>query len=267
MWNRTNIFLAVCLAIVLSATLFGRVDYSHRNVEFLPEMKYSPAWSSFEPNPQFANGQTLQLQPEGTLAHGQAVWHYAATPEDAARAGEEVINPYQEKIEAAETKAAGQQETLQILIASRNRHSEQQDKAESNTPSQLEQTAGDTPEPDPLTQAQEELSDSVVRGGQIYRISCVCCHGAGGAGDGLVAQRGFPPPPSLLTGKSREMKDGQLFHILTSGQGSMTSFAPQLTVEQRWDVINFIRDLQNDAGNLTAQPAPPTANEAQAGNE
>lgn len=41
------------------------------------------------------------------------------------------------------------------------------------------------------------------------------------------------------------MKDGQLFHILSYGQGSMSSFAPQLSHARRWDVINFIRDLQS----------------------
>ncbi|MDA7980841.1 MAG: cytochrome c [Pirellulales bacterium] len=254
MWNRTNIFLAACLVAVLCATLFERVDYSHRNVEFLPEMKYSPAWSSFEPNPQFANGQTLQLQPEGTLARGQNTWHYAATPVDAARAGEEVINPYQARIEAVQANVTSQQDSSQIVVASRNRRpNQEQNQTEAGAISRREQPANDVLEIDPLTQAQNELSDSIVRGGEIYRISCACCHGSSGAGDGPVAQRGFPPPPSLLTGRSRRMKDGQLFHIVTSGQGSMASFAPQLTFEQRWDVINFIRDLQDDASTVQAR--------------
>ena len=40
------------------------------------------------------------------------------------------------------------------------------------------------------------------------------------------------------------MKDGQLFHILTYGQGSMADFAGQLSPEQRWDAINFVRTMQ-----------------------
>ena len=51
----------------------------------------------------------------------------------------------------------------------------------------------------------------------------------------------------MLTGKSLQMKDGQLFHILTYGQGSMSPFAAQLSRDSRWDVINFVRDMQQKA--------------------
>lgn len=92
---------------------------------------------------------------------------------------------------------------------------------------------------------KERWQESVQRGDEVYQVFCISCHGATGVGDGPVSQRGFPPPPSLLTGKSRQMKDGQLFHILTFGQSSMPSFSPQLSHARRWDVINYIRDLQH----------------------
>ena len=41
-----------------------------------------------------------------------------------------------------------------------------------------------------------------------------------------------------------QMKDGQLFHIITYGQGSMASYAAQLPPDRRWDVINYVRGLQ-----------------------
>ena len=61
-----------------------------------------------------------------------------------------------------------------------------------------------------------------------------------------------------------QMKDGQLFHILTYGQGSMTSFAAQLTPDGRWDVINYVRRLQqqeapSQASAVEAAEADPTA--------
>lgn len=89
-----------------------------------------------------------------------------------------------------------------------------------------------------------QLQDSIRLGGDIYRVFCISCHGVKGAGDGPVPLRGFVPPPSLVTGKSREMKDGQLFHILTYGQNIMSSFAGQLSPAQRWNVINYIRNMQ-----------------------
>ena len=96
----------------------------------------------------------------------------------------------------------------------------------------------------------QQLQDSVTRGANTYRVFCVSCHGTSGVGDGPVPKRGFPPPPSLLTGKSLQMKDGQLFHILTYGQGSMSDFAGQLSVDRRWDAINYVRSLQPKAGSV-----------------
>lgn len=93
------------------------------------------------------------------------------------------------------------------------------------------------------------------RGSEMYQVFCVACHGSGGTGDGMVAKRGFPPPPSLLTGKSAGMKDGQLFHIITYGQASMPGFAAQIPPDDRWAVITYIRSLQEGVSQRQAPPA------------
>ena len=109
----------------------------------------------------------------------------------------------------------------------------------------------------PFDLSAEHGTNSAARGQLAYQKFCVACHAADGAGNGPVARRGFPPPPSLLTGTSRGMKDGQLFHILTYGQNSMPTFAAQLTHDRRWDVINHIRLLQQKT-EPTAGQAPTT---------
>ena len=108
----------------------------------------------------------------------------------------------------------------------------------------------------PTDSDSEAGQSSIQRGSEVFRVYCVPCHGGGGAGDGLVAKRGFPPPPSLLTGKSLGMKDGQLFHILTYGQGNMSPLSAQLSRSQRWDVINFVRSLQQQATAKAKSVAP-----------
>jgi len=52
------------------------------------------------------------------------------------------------------------------------------------------------------------------------------------------------------------MQDGQLFHVLTYGQGSMSSFAAQLTTDQRWDAINHVRSMQQRAAATPPAPEP-----------
>jgi len=111
------------------------------------------------------------------------------------------------------------------------------------------------PTPQDAIRAGEELSNpfdlnteegiaSADRGAVAFQTFCVACHGGDGTGNGPVAQRGFPPPPSLLIGKSKDMKEGQIFHLLTYGQNSMPQFAAQLSPNSRWDVVSHLRRLQ-----------------------
>jgi mono/diheme cytochrome c family protein len=43
------------------------------------------------------------------------------------------------------------------------------------------------------------------------------------------------------------MKDGQMFHVLTYGQNNMPSYASQLTEQDRWNVITYVRSIQSSA--------------------
>jgi mono/diheme cytochrome c family protein len=85
---------------------------------------------------------------------------------------------------------------------------------------------------------------AVARGAFVFTNFCRACHGASGRGDGPVGQRGFPAPPSLLAEHAVKMKDGQIFHVLTFGQNNMPSYASQLSPDDRWKVILFLRTLQ-----------------------
>jgi mono/diheme cytochrome c family protein len=89
-----------------------------------------------------------------------------------------------------------------------------------------------------------EDNENLARGADRFRRFCSPCHGPGGAGDGLVAQRGYPPPPSLLADNAISLRDGQMFHIATYGKGNMPPHAAQISREDRWKVILHIRSLQ-----------------------
>jgi mono/diheme cytochrome c family protein len=81
----------------------------------------------------------------------------------------------------------------------------------------------------------------------LYTNYCAICHGPGGKGDGVIAQRSVLKPRSLLEGNALQMKDGQMFHVLTYGQGSMASYAAMLPPEDRWRVVLHVRTLQKQA--------------------
>lgn len=96
-----------------------------------------------------------------------------------------------------------------------------------------------------------DSADNLARGAVVYKNVCSPCHGPGGAGDGLIPQRGFPPPPPLTAPHANSMKDGQLFHVITFGQGNMPPFAAQAARDDRWRVVMFIRRLQTAAIAMT----------------
>jgi mono/diheme cytochrome c family protein len=82
------------------------------------------------------------------------------------------------------------------------------------------------------------------RGSDVYANFCQVCHGPLGEGNGPVTQRGFPLAASLLADRAVQMKDGQMFHVLTYGQGRMPALAAQLASEDRWSAILHVRVLQ-----------------------
>lgn len=99
----------------------------------------------------------------------------------------------------------------------------------------------------------------LARGRHVFATYCQVCHGAKGTGDGPVAQRGFPTPPSLLADKARTMADGQLFHVVTYGQANMPAYAAQIPRLDRWRAVAFVRELQKAPAAAPAAGALPSA--------
>ena len=99
--------------------------------------------------------------------------------------------------------------------------------------------------------------DAVMRGAFVFRTWCLPCHGAAGRGDGPVAMRGFPAPPPFSSEKSLALKDGRMFHILTFGQKNMPAYAAQVSEDDRWKAVLYVRTLQRRA--QAAQGAAQTA--------
>jgi mono/diheme cytochrome c family protein len=78
-----------------------------------------------------------------------------------------------------------------------------------------------------------------------FNTYCIVCHGALGHGDGLVAAKMSLKPPPLVSDKIMKLNDAGIFHIITDGQGVMSSYAYQLVNERdRWAIVNYVRSLQ-----------------------
>jgi mono/diheme cytochrome c family protein len=89
------------------------------------------------------------------------------------------------------------------------------------------------------------------RGRERYDIFCSPCHGLTGHGDGMVSKRAdalqegtWTPPSSFHTDLLRGRAEGQLFNTITNGVRNMPAYASQISVEDRWAIVAYVRALQ-----------------------
>jgi mono/diheme cytochrome c family protein len=159
-------------------------DPASPGYEFIPDMAHSVAYDAYAPNPVTRDGRTLQAPVPGTIPwQGPLPFHYAATPEDAERAGRELRNPFP---------------------------------------------------PSPA---------ALARGRIVFTTFCAVCHGARGAGDGPLIPK-FPNPPSYTSARLMAMPDGQIFHVITRGTELMPAYAGQISPDDRWKAVLWLRTLQ-----------------------
>lgn len=81
-------------------------------------------------------------------------------------------------------------------------------------------------------------------GQQRFNTYCAPCHAPSGEGDGMVVQRGYRQPPSLHIDRLRQAPAGQFFDRITNGFGVMPNYRAQISVEDRWRIVAYVRVLQ-----------------------
>jgi mono/diheme cytochrome c family protein len=92
--------------------------------------------------------------------------------------------------------------------------------------------------------------ENLKLGEKKYLTYCSPCHGNFGDGDSRLKGQ-FPNPPTLHSQRIRSFEDGRFYHIITIGKNIMPSYAAQISREERWAIVNYIRVLQK-AKNATA---------------
>ncbi len=80
-------------------------------------------------------------------------------------------------------------------------------------------------------------------GKTIYNQLCAICHGNSGKGDGVAGMALNPRPANLVSDAVQRQSDGALYWKITTGRPPMASYRETLTDEQRWQVVNYIRQL------------------------
>jgi len=91
----------------------------------------------------------------------------------------------------------------------------------------------------PLLATEENLA----LGQKKFNTFCSPCHGYFGAGDSRLNGQ-FPNPPSLHSEKLIQWQDGRIYHVIQVGQNIMPSYSKQLTENEKWAIVLYIRALQ-----------------------
>ncbi|HYW96143.1 MAG TPA: cytochrome c, partial [Bacteroidales bacterium] len=166
---------------------FAGCDRNRNNPgwDYFPDMFYSKAYETYDPNPNFADSSTMRVPVEGTIPRDFTPFGYSKDPDDRIRAGEELHSPLVADLEVLE------------------------------------------------------------RGKHEFTTFCSGCHGDKGDGNGYLHSSGLyiVVPRSLISETAINLKDGEIYHTITLGFGSMGAHGSQIRPEDRWNIIAYIRHV------------------------
>ncbi len=94
------------------------------------------------------------------------------------------------------------------------------------------------------------IKEAAHKGEDLFVQNCSTCHGMSGNGDGPTAEMIDTKPANLTSPNVQKQSDGALFWKISNGKGAMAAYKQAFSEEQRWQLVNYIRQL----GNQKAKP-------------
>lgn len=183
--------------------------------------------------PMFADMRVMRIDPTGTIARGEL--------------GKLVDNEFFHGVKA------GSPLSNPVALVSYRQNSNQES-ATKPTEKEL----------DWITEFPDQIAAKITpgdtgtefynRGKQRFDIYCSVCHGYAGYGDGHVSQRGMAlniqqkaewvQAKSLYDRKVMANPVGRIFDTITNGRGAMGPYRSQITAEDRWAIVFFVKSMQ-----------------------
>jgi mono/diheme cytochrome c family protein len=232
--------LFVCFGLVVAVLGFRGQQSADRPWHFFLDMKYQPKYVAQGESDFFADGRSMRLPVENTIAFDGTDYFADAGFHSNPRADFLKADPrYFHGIADPAAKQVGG------------------DGVEVRTPPTWE--GGKLTNegyyvahiPDAAVAEAGGWEPLVRRGQQQFGVHCAACHGTsgrGGQGDGaygIVGAYGLSvAPANLTTDLVRSQPDGQIFNTITLGKASMPGYGHQVKVQDRWAITAYIRVLQ-----------------------
>ncbi len=94
-------------------------------------------------------------------------------------------------------------------------------------------------------------TDALARGRQLYERYCIVCHGPDGVGANanIAAQHPILPAYNLSGPQVAGYSDQYIYAMIRVGRGLMPEYGSRISHFDRWKVVNYVRQLQEQAGN------------------
>lgn len=84
---------------------------------------------------------------------------------------------------------------------------------------------------------------NIELGKKKYLTFCSPCHGDFAKGNSRLNGQ-YPAGPTLHSDKIVNWEDGRIYHVITKGQNVMPGYEKQITREERWAIVHYVRTLQ-----------------------
>lgn len=97
---------------------------------------------------------------------------------------------------------------------------------------------------------------NVQKGKDIYMRNCKSCHGDPGKHNGLPL---VPPPPDVTSEQMQANTEGELFYKITHGRGGMPQFETTISEDDRWRLVNYIRNYNPEVEPVLVEAPPKNA--------
>ncbi|HXD00920.1 MAG TPA: cytochrome c [Verrucomicrobiae bacterium] len=106
----------------------------------------------------------------------------------------------------------------------------------------------------------EVTAKLLARGQQRFNINCSPCHGMQADGNGVVKKLGLATVANLHDKRIVELADGEIFNTITYGKNTMGPYGANVTIDDRWAIIAYLRALQlSQLGTVDDVPEPARA--------
>ena len=108
----------------------------------------------------------------------------------------------------------------------------------------------------------QPTTENLKHGEQLFLTNCWPCHGPTGTGDGTVVHLLLHKPANLMTGVSKNLPDGYIYGYIRNGGIWMPSYNDAMSSNERWQVVTYLRNLQENYQGAQASAAPTGSSDA-----